>query len=272
MAVTTRALADLLAKERNRLLACLRELSDDDWQADTLCSEWDVRQVAVCLLGSDEAWLSIGRNAGLTVATRRGDKAHARERLARFTQDKQARHATAEPAVVLRGLEELGRRVEGRIRRIPSLVWNRRVKHVGKRVPVSVLCTTHLLEAWIHRCDIQLPRSVSRELDDREELSALVPAAMACIFLYGEYEPGAVVNLDLDWAGTWHVAPGVDGFQQGVADGAAATVRLDPPSFVLCSAGRLNDVASSDAPIEGDSAVGRAFIDELRFLGVTPGF
>lgn len=52
----------LFPGERAALLALLRDLSPDDWNAMTVCTGWNVHDVALHLLGGDIGWLSGGRD------------------------------------------------------------------------------------------------------------------------------------------------------------------------------------------------------------------
>lgn len=263
-------LAHLLAEERRLLVEYLRELAEPEWKGETLCAEWDVRQVAVHLLGTDEDVLSLRTGLRMMRAAR-GDRARAVEHFAAANRDQQERHRDEPPGEVLRQLERGGRRLERRLSRLPSSLWERRIGFFGARVPLSTLLSSLLVNAWVHRQDILRPRGIAPG-DDREQLEAIVPTVMTLVFLLGEYRPSARVGLDLGWAGRWHVAPGAAGFASRPAEGADATVRLEPGAFVLTATGRLRTAKDAGAKVAGDRAAAAAFVEGLSYLGRTPGF
>lgn len=267
---TGKRLGRTLVAERALLLEYLRALPEGEWAGPTLCSEWDVRQVAVHLLGTDEDALSLRNGIRLRAAAKKGPAAAMAHFEAR-NRAQQSRHAGAVPPALLEALERAGAKLGRRLERLPGFVWNSRISFGGTPMPMADVMRGLLVNAWVHRRDIQEPRGVARD-DDREQLALLVPFVFAGVFGLAGYRAEDTINLDLGWAGPWRVEPGTASFLPGHAPRAAATVRLEPGALVLLATGRRASAAAAGAGVEGDAAAAERFAKGIRYLGESPGF
>lgn len=264
-----RRVARALGVERRLLLDYVASLPEAEWKGETLCSEWDVRDVAAHMLGTDEDSLSMRTVLRVRRAAKRGREAFVRA-LAEGNEAQQRRHAADTPAHLTAALERTGRKLERRLARMPAPMWRMTIPTSGTTMTMSEAMSGILLNAWVHRRDIQVPRGVPRT-DDREQLALLVPWALRGSFVLADFRPAAPVNLDLGWGGVWHVSPGAHGFSAGESPAAKATIAVEPGEYVMLATGRTTSMKDAGATVSGDAAAADEFAREIRYLGTAPG-
>ena len=224
----TQAMA-LQYDELQRIVALLTSLTADDWAKPTDCPAWDVRQLALHLLGACES------GASTAEMLRQMRQAFARRRReggpleAALSATQVAARDTLTPTEVVARLRDVTPAcVKGR-QRLPRLMRD----HVSMKVDGPVVerwklgylvDTIYLRDLWLHRVD--LCRATGRDME-------CTPAHDGVI----------VADVVREW-GTRHGAPyrvvltGPAGGEFAVGD-AVETVELDAVEFCRTVSGRV---------------------------------
>lgn len=152
--------------ELERLLALLRSLDDADWSAPTDCPDWDVRRMALHVLGACEAGASLRENAHQMLAGRRHQKAEGGPLEAALSSVQVAERLDLTPGQVVDRLAAIApAAVRGRSR-LPGLVRRARMKVDGPVIETwslgYLVDTIYLRDLWMHRLDVA--RATGREL------------------------------------------------------------------------------------------------------------
>jgi len=224
-----------IKEERERLIEFLAGLPDGQWEHDTLCEGWRVRDVVSHLVGNladvlDQNFEGLG--------SPQHNQAHIDAR------------ASKKPQELLDEWRERGPKVDAIYDAFPPEIWNYDMGGVIGTVGEGVLRT--LMDLWIHAQDIRIglgyEPSAGTGLEGSIELVAMdLPGS----FRHTGSNVGA---LELDLAGMERTI--------AVGDGGP-TVRIsgDPVAFALAATGRTTLAAaeadgrlSVDPPL-GDDAV-----------------
>jgi uncharacterized protein (TIGR03083 family) len=156
----------LQATELDRAITFLRSLGDEDWSAQTVCPDWDVRQMWLHVLGASEAGASMRENVHQMRAarTRRKDLGVSLE--AGLSAVQVAEREAVSPDELVDRLERIApKTVKGR-RRTPRPM---RAIKISVDAPVVekwrlgyLIDVIYLRDAWMHRVDTA--RATGRDL------------------------------------------------------------------------------------------------------------
>lgn len=202
---------DVADHEYTLFLELLRSLGDTDWQRDTDCAGWTVRDIVAHVAGAAQSTASVRESARQMMRARR----HAGQQLVdRINEVQLADRRSATGPDLVAELEEAARRSVRARRRLPAFV---------RRVPVPTdtpgLGTTSLgylndtvytRDVWMHRVDIT--RATGRDL-----------------VLSGAHDGRLVADAAAEWLAKDGRAGGV--VLTGPAGGAFGAVDAETPSF-----------------------------------------
>ena len=178
----------LAETEYARLLALLRRLDDDQWQAPTDCAEWTVHQLVAHLLGAAESTAS---PRVLVHQLRLGRRERAGGPLVDGINAVQVREREGRtPAQLLAELERAaGKGVRAR-RRLPAPVRAVRLplgEPLGVRPLGYLMGCIYTRDAWQHRADIS--RAVAQPMELTADHDGLVVADIVSEWLAIHRQP-----------------------------------------------------------------------------------
>jgi uncharacterized protein (TIGR03083 family) len=274
-------LTPALRPERAELLALLRGLSADDWQRPTECPAWNVKGIALHILGDDLSLLTRQRDASidsLTLFAERHPGLTFRQLLDGFNDEwvLTARFLSNELVLELLrlvgewsdtfycevGLETMAREPVGLFAQTePSPYWQ--------------VIAREYLERFIHQSQIR--RAVGApELSGElvTQAARVVVELLPAWFAAFAPAPGSVVGVDFgagrawSWerqSNGWEVRPGID-------RGAAARLVVAPGAAVaLLSRGLSAEEAARCVTIEGDEDLASGVVEvALPLMGRPP--
>jgi uncharacterized protein (TIGR03083 family) len=233
--------AEVLLDQLAAYVAQLRELSTEDWDRRTDCSEWDVRQVAAHAAGELEegARLRVFARHALT-AKRRGvplvdgiNACQVAERAGRSGPE------------IADEIERLAPRAARKRRTTPGFV-RRSPAPGGVLRPGSTIGylfdVIYARDAWMHRVDIA--RATGRPLRPASSDAEVVAQVIRDLALDWA-GPAAVLELSGPGAGRWLLGTGEP----------AGTARTDSVEYLRLLAGRRADPAIT---VDGDPAAEEA--------------
>jgi uncharacterized protein (TIGR03083 family) len=272
-------LTPMLRPERATLLEFLATLSPDDWAKPTECPAWDVKGIALHVLGDDLSLLSRQRDTGingllLMAADHPG--ATFRQLLDRFNEQwvKAAQFFSTELLLeMLRivgdwsadfyeniGLEQVaGEPVQFFADLEPSAYWKLIAREYAERV--------------IHQSQMRRALGAPELGGDIISGAALVHAHMLAAWLRNYVAPaGATIAVEFGDAGTWTWQRTPDGWTAIAGDtgNTDARITVAPAATVRLLTRDLDDLTSA-LSYEGDDALGRGAIDAVGLLLVRPG-
>jgi uncharacterized protein (TIGR03083 family) len=217
----------LAATEYERFTALLRGLGPADWQSQTVCAKWTVREIALHLLGEAEMNASVREMFHQQLAGRKLSKQRGDDHWIHGMNDIQVRerqHLT--PADVLTRWEHVVPKALAGRRNFPSFLRGVRSDFgpvLEKRSFAYLMDQVITRDIWMHRIDIS--RAVGRE-------PVLTP----------EHDGRLIADMVLDWATTHGHAfdleltgPAGGHFTQG-ADGPS--LRIDAIEWIWVISGR----------------------------------
>lgn len=225
-----RDLRPLLDEERRALLALLASLSETDWLRSTECGHWRVKDVALHLLDADLGWLSRDRD---------GDTSGLLDSSGGYSEFVAALDAKNEAWV--RGADGLSQRIVVELLQwsgeqvdsyfggldltdSSSVIWA-----AAGGVPLWFDIARDFTERWVHQRHIRDAVGVAGD-HDRLLPEVLRTFVWAYPHQYRVGAPkGAVVELDLDAGGHWHLERSGEGWRLGegpAPDRPSASLRL----------------------------------------------
>jgi uncharacterized protein (TIGR03083 family) len=249
-------------QENRDLGAYLRELSDADWNSATLCSEWDVKGVVSHLIGQAVDFMDPQYRKNIKKLSKKGTEA-----IVPFMIETNQRHFNEGHDVpddqLLKRYEILRGKVATRLAQIPPYIWS--ALRIGGLIPMRLhqALGIQVLEAWVHRQDIQRPAGAS---DGSGPFEALIPAVFFGIKNMRHYEPSTGITIDLGDYGEWSYDLELAGYRRGALAQPQTRIRMAPHEFVLLSAGRI-DADDVQREIEGDGSLGMEFLYSAHFVG-----
>jgi uncharacterized protein (TIGR03083 family) len=177
----------LAATEYERFTALLRGLGPDDWQRPTVCTKWDVREIALHLLGEAEMNASVREQIHQQLAGRKLSKQRGDEHWIHGMNDIQVRerHHLTPDELLARWVAVAPKALHGR-RTFPPFLRGVKVDFgplLGKRTLAYLNDQVITRDIWMHRIDIS--RAVGRE-------PVLTP----------EHDGRLIADMVLDWATT----------------------------------------------------------------------
>jgi uncharacterized protein (TIGR03083 family) len=271
-------LTPMLAPERATLLELLRGLTDEQWALPTECPEWDVKGVALHILGDDLSLLSRQRDVapqGLILYAQSNPGLNFRQLLDGFNEQWVTASAFLSPALMIEllrlvgewsydfycnvGLETMSREPVGLFAATaPSPYWQ--------------LIAREYLERIVHQSQIR--RAIGAPELDGELVTevARVISHILCVWL-PEFAPPTSSTVALTWgnAGTWTLTRDADGWTatEGATD-PDAHITFEPEiALRVITRGLSRDDATAGIKIDGDVELGNGVLDHTAPL-LTP--
>jgi uncharacterized protein (TIGR03083 family) len=240
--------------ELDRFLALVANLSDNDWEKPTACTQWNVRQILAHVTGAAASyarWAEFRRQGNPKV--HRPYRSSGLSFLDNMNQIQVDDRASATPAELIEELRTVGPRAIATRERLPGLLRAFLVPLPALGiVPIGYLTDLiYTRDMWMHRLDIC--KATGREMVMTPEhdgrIVALVVRDLAKKLSAKLRTTSIVYHLSGNAGGTWQLGANVP---------PLVTIRLDILDFNLLASGRLTpEEALSGASIEGDSALAR---------------
>lgn len=148
-------MAVLAGTEYERLFELLDTLSDEQWQAPTVCDDWNVHQMVAHLLGAAEGNASIRTSFQQLRRGRRWAKRHGRPEIDGINAIQVNEREHLSSAELVRRLREIA----------PKAIRGRRIPRPMRAIPIEnpaggTMSMGHLMDRvytrdqWMHRLDI----------------------------------------------------------------------------------------------------------------------
>lgn len=267
---------DLLVIERARLLDTLSALSPDDWGAPTECPAWDVKGIALHILGDDFSLLSRQRDESvnsLVVMAADLPGADFRTLLNEFNERwvHMARYFSTQLIIEL--LRLTGDLTVEWYRAVPPDRLGEPVFFVGlDPAPYWLIAAREYVERWVHLC--QITRATGRPVP--EEPSVVLPAVAAMMRGFPQLmavlnsAQGSTVTVQVD-ATAWTVR--LDPIGWGVYDGRPEHPTVDVVMTAAAATGMFSRGFTPDAiraalEVSGEPALAGQIVDGLAaFFG-----
>jgi uncharacterized protein (TIGR03083 family) len=269
----------LFPELRAELLALLGDLTPEEWDRETVCDGWSVKDIAAHLLADDLGRLSWGRDgyvspsfaAGLDVSTLAGFVAAIDRQNAVWVEA--ARRLS--PVVLMELLDVSGRWVDAYFSGLDLDALGMPVDWAGPEpAPVWLDVAREYTERWVHQQQIR--DAVGRPgLTERRWLAPVLATfvrALPVALADAEAPDGTAVRLVVtDEAGGEWVAMRLDGrWQLGQTSSldAVVTATLDQETaWRLMTKGITKDEARRVATIAGDGGLGERVLGTVAILG-----
>jgi uncharacterized protein (TIGR03083 family) len=258
-----REVVDAVRAQRQRTLALLEDLSEDQWETEVLPS-WRVREVAAHLVTTDESSLK-----GNVLARRQLPIADVET----WNDEEVPRWANRSVPALLHGLDRWGRRLARALALPPASLARRRLPTKFGRVSLMWLGMLRVYDEWVHGEDVR--RGLELPADDLAD--SVRPAAR---FLFAgiplqalpeipEGASGAVAlsytDLDLPPLG---IDLGARRFGTSPID-ATCSIKGQAATLIMVAAGRDNwDAAErrGTLTIDGDRGPAETFLKAFRVV------
>jgi uncharacterized protein (TIGR03083 family) len=210
------AIAEPAVRQRRRLAAVLEALEPDQWNHDTRCEGWSVRDVVVHLSTTNQFW---------EFSTKAGLEGAPTQFLAEFDP-------VADPAAMVEDSdssaeEMLAAYVDStdRLTRLWESIdadgWTALAEAPPGHITVSAVTHHALWDSWIHERDILLPLGIDAVVEADEVTANLrYVAALGPMFKVGDHagsfsvvgtEPDTAVTVEIDRTVRVHGTAGADG-------------------------------------------------------------
>lgn len=218
---------DLAATAYDRYVDVLRGLDAIEWQARTECPDWDVRQMAVHVLGACESCISPRQQIRQVAKGKRWARRHGRPEIDGINAVQVADRDHLTPTQVVAALERQTPRAVRARRRVPGLA--RRIDvgdgSGGSMTLGWLMEVIYTRDTWMHRVDtlraVARPGEVVLTPDHDGRLVADVVAQWA-----GEHGQPFTLTLDGPAGGRFHQGTG------------GPELRLDAVEFMRTLSGR----------------------------------
>ena len=148
-------MAVVAAVEYDRMFVLLESLTDDQWQTQTVCDDWNVHQMVAHLLGAAEANASLRETFSQLRRGRRWAKKHDRPEIDGINAVQVADRQGLPPSQLVARLQEVApKAIRGR--RIPRPMRRITVENpAGGRMTMGHLMDrVYTRDQWMHRLDI----------------------------------------------------------------------------------------------------------------------
>jgi uncharacterized protein (TIGR03083 family) len=262
----------LFGPDRQGLLSLLEDLSTEEWSRPTICSGWDVRDVALHILGVDLGNLAGRRDGSWHLEPRAGESVGAFinrinqewvEAGRRISSRLLIEMLTASGAPLFECLEALDPNGIG-----GSVLW------AGPDpAPVWLDVAREYMERWVHQQHIR--DAVSRPGQDESEFVApVVAASMRAVprtLSNLRADQGHAVAIDITGSGGsgWTVAPDGDEWQlfEGVAVDATTKIAIASDDWWrVVTRGLQPSEAYARARISGDERLAKGVFQVVAIL------
>jgi uncharacterized protein (TIGR03083 family) len=260
----------LLVRERHLLLALLRDLDAADWSAPTVCPAWNVKDIALHIIGDDLSLLSVARDGDRSGLLPAHDRATLTELLNRKNDEWVSATRGLSPALVSGLLEWTGREMAAYHQSI-DLGGNGMVGWASDgAVPMWFDVAQDLTEHWLHQQQIR--DAVSRPgLRDAEWLAIILRTLVwALPHHYAPVDASAGTRLSVSISGPgggeWVVTRHENAWEldENAVDNAAARVDISSDDAWRLFSGGLTDgraiKATGDPLLIAHFARTRAFL------------
>lgn len=224
---------DLQAVELDRAIAALRTLDPDHWTTQTVCPDWDVRQMWLHVLGACEAGASMRENMHQMLAARKRCKQLGVSLEAGLSGVQVAERDDLSPTELVEQLEQIApKTIKGRARTPRPM----RAIKLGIDAPVVekwalgyLIDIIYLRDAWMHRIDTA--RATGTDLVLTPEHDGRIVADVVAEWARRHEQP---FTLELTGAagGTFTAGGGEDG------TGGGGPIVMDAVEFCWLLAGR----------------------------------
>jgi len=162
-----------LTRQRRRLQSLLRELTDEQWMAQSRCERWTVRDVVAHLVGVNAFWHASVR-AGLAGTPTRVLGAFDPVTTPLLMVDSMQALTAAD---VLTEFESTNEAFLGIVAGLTPAQWSATVETPVGHVPLRLLAQHALWDCWIHERDIAVPLGIATTNEADEVDSCLKYAA-----------------------------------------------------------------------------------------------
>lgn len=147
----------LQATELDRTLDTLRSLDESEWEVQTACPEWDIRQMYLHVLGACEAGASMRENMHQMRAAKKHRKAHGGALEAGLSNVQVRERLDLSPSQLVDRLAEIAPTTVRKRSKTPGLMRKVRLKVDGpvfeKWALGYLIGTIYLRDLWMHRID-----------------------------------------------------------------------------------------------------------------------
>ena len=273
---------DLFPTERQALLDLLASLSDDDWNHDTICDGWSVKDIAAHLLGDDMGLLS-GRRDGYRAADTVGVNFDDWGELIGFINRRNAEWVTAtrrlSPRVLIDLLRITGQQTQAIFESLDVNATGSMVNWASAApVPVWMELAREYTERWTHQQHIR--DAVNRPgLKDHATFGPVLdafiralPRTYAAVDAPDGTQIACTISGDADDAGgQWLLHRESGAWALYTLDAAdpppANRITLDQETaWRLFTHGINPQTAQSQSDLIGDQALCRVFFDTVSML------
>jgi uncharacterized protein (TIGR03083 family) len=271
-------LTPMLAPERATLLELLRGLTDEQWALPTECPEWDVKGVALHILGDDLSLLSRQRDVapqGLILYAQSNPGLNFRQLLDGFNEQWVTASAFLSPALMIELLRLVGEWSDDFYCSVGLETMSR--EPVGlfaatKPSPYWQLIAREYLERVVHQSQIR--RAVGAPELDGELVTAVARVISHILAVHlTAFAPatGAAVALTWGTAGTWTLQRDENSWTatEGAANPDAHVTFAPEIALRVITRGVSSDEVSAGTTIEGNAELGRGVLDHTAPL-LTP--
>jgi len=271
-AVRPIAIGPVFREDRAALLALLTELSPREWTLPTACAGWDVRDVALHVLGGDLGNISRRRDGVRAAEPRPGETLGAL--LARVNQEWVETARRLSPRLTVELLAMAGPLIADVLEALDPNALGGRVSWAGAGpAPVWLDVAREYMERWVHQQHIR--DAVGRAgQGERRFCAPVIAASMHALpkALAAEARPagtGLVVQIEGDAGGAWSVIREPGGWT--LYEGAA----IDPRSRIslpgdiwwrVVTLGMTVDDAWRQASTHGEPALARAALGAVAII------
>ena len=162
-----------LTRQRRRLQSLLRELTDEQWMAQSRCERWTVRDVVAHLVGVNAFWHASVR-AGLAGTPTRVLGAFDPVTTPLLMVDSMQALTAAD---VLTEFESTNEAFLGIVAGLTPAQWSATVETPVGHVPLRLLAQHALWDCWIHERDVAVPLGIPTTNEADEVESCLKYAA-----------------------------------------------------------------------------------------------
>jgi uncharacterized protein (TIGR03083 family) len=263
---------DLFPRDRHALIELLRELSPDEWSHPTVCTGWDVRDVALHILGGDLSNTSRRRDGAEVSTWGPGEDPGAF--LARLNQDWVEAGRRFSPRVIVDLLGESGAPLFTYFDSLDPAVLGERVSWAGPGpAPVWLDLAREYMERWVHQQHIRdaLDRpGQSEPRFVRPVIAASMHAVPLAMHRHARQEQATVtvaVHGNVD--GAWSVIGTNEGWRlfEGAPADAATTIEIDSDDWWrVVTLGMRPEEAWSRAKVTGEADLARAALAAVAII------
>ena len=259
----------LFMPDRRALLALFDELEPDDWKRPTACAGWDVRDVALHVLGGDLGNIAIRRDGVAYL------RPALREDLAPFVNRINAEWITAArrltPRLIRDLLEFTAEPIADCMRAIDGSKVDANVSWASRQpVPRWLDVAREYMARWVHQQHIR--DAVGRPGQDTSEFAGpVIATSMFSLPIALEGEPSGTLAIEILGAGggTWVVTSQSGGWRLFRGNPSTPTSRLRIAAgdwWRTVTLGLSPTEALSRAAVEGDSAPARAAMGAIAIV------